>query len=297
MATVPMSEILNSLASQLGLENEQDLKKVLSDTRLTELQLPEELAGKFKSGFLTVNSAKNHAEVNAHYKVKHLKGIDNRLQQELKAVNAPEELLSELSGITDTLEKVKFVIPRLHEHYQGIVNEGGKGGDKKYQEMVEKYNATIKEKENLVKGFDQERTKWAGEKEQIETNYEINSLMGGYQFSENYNPDDVRVLIQRRLSEKPVIFKRVDGQLGVFQKENPDLRATKDNKELTIKDVLNEVVTPYLKKNGGGQQQNQGQQHQIPPHQKPQTNLPGADKLSKDIERVRQLREGKLPTT
>lgn len=292
MATVPLSEVLSSLASQLGLDESQDLKQVLSDNRLTELKVSDELAGKFRTGFLTVNSAKNHAEVNAHYKVKHLKGIDNRLQQELKAINTPEEILTEVNGITDTLEKVKYVIPRLQEYYQTQIS--GKKGDEKYQEMVEKYNASIKEKENLVKNFEQEKGQWAQEKEKIETNYEINSLMGGFQFSESYDPTDVKLLVENKLKEKPYVFKKVEGKLAVFQKENPDLRATKDNKELSIKDVLTEVVTPYLKRNT--QQQRQETQHSAPPPAGNKT-LPGSDKLTKEIERVKQLRSGKILET
>lgn len=296
MATKSMSEIFLALASQAGEDTEsQDMKNILSDKRLTEVQIPDDLANKLTTGLLTINAAKQHPEVNSHFKVKHLKGVDNRLSQEFKAIGLPEEVLLEMNGIADTLGKINFIAPKIQEHYQTTL--GGKKGDEKYIELTGKYNTLVKEKQTLAEQLDSEKTRFSKEREDMSINYEVNRNLTGYQFGEAYQTEDVQLLVSKKLSEKPLVFRKTDSGIGVFQKDNPDLKAmSKDNKELTIKMVLDEVVAPYLKKNGGGGNGSGKRDDTPPPPQTGNKKFPGASKLRADIERVRELREGRKTT-
>lgn len=296
MATQPLSEILGSLASQIGIDTEKDeIKSILSDKRLQEVSLPDDVANKFKTGFLTVDAAKNNSEINSHFKVKHYSAVDKRLENVLKSAELPKEDMEEFASIKGTLEKLDFILPRVKEHYEKKSPGAGKG-NKEYEAMVEKYNALVKEKQDLATQFETTKQNFAKEKENLEIDFEVNNLLGSYQFGDAYPVEDVQYLIRKRLQEKPFIFKKTDGKVGVFQKDTPDLKAMKDNKELTLKGLLDELVTPYVKKtqtppNRNGQN---GQHQQVPPAERKNVLFSNAaQKVSSEVEKVKALREGK----
>lgn len=295
MATKPVSEIFNALASSIGIDTEsQEFKQLLSDKRLTEVQVPEELANQLTGGLLTIDAAKNHAEINSHFKVKHLKGVDNRLIQNLRSLNVPDEIIQEVESQKDTLSKINLIFPKLNEYY---ATQANKGGDAKYQDLITKHNALMQEKAALAESLTKNQSAWEQERENFHINQEINTVMGSYVFGDMYPADDVRLLVRNKLNDKPIIFKRTNEGVGVFQKEHPELKAIgKDNKELTIRAVLDEIVAPYLKKNGGagagGNGGNGGGNHLPPPPPPPpggNKKFPGQGGLKQNIERVKQL--------
>ena len=83
MATT--GEVLSKLLTRAGVDvNSDNLKTVLGMPQLSEVQLPDEVAEQMNSRFLTVDDAKNNADLFNHFKAVHLNGVDAGLEELIK---------------------------------------------------------------------------------------------------------------------------------------------------------------------------------------------------------------------
>ncbi|MCH8748751.1 PCRF domain-containing protein [Patescibacteria group bacterium] len=66
--------------------------------KLAEQELPENFVDTFHKNYLTLNAAKNNAEVSSHFEVKHVKSYENATLSELKAILSEEKIAAGISA-------------------------------------------------------------------------------------------------------------------------------------------------------------------------------------------------------
>jgi len=251
------SELISKLAKDAGIEQDNEaLKAVLSDPKLSEVDLPDDFTGAITSKLMTLDSAKNNPDIAKAFKGQYLGTVNRDVEKFLKDNELPDEVIEQVQAESDSLARLRAAMKVYAEHKENTYKEQYlknapdaekfKQREDELSNMVNKLKGEVALKDNekanlrkeLEQQFEQERVNWS-----------INQQLAGYEFSDSIPKDDARLLINAKLSTLPYVFRKgTDGQIGVYQKDDPSLVAFEDNKELTVKDVLDKIAAPYLKK-------------------------------------------------
>jgi len=246
MANQKLRDFIEALSNQAGIDTQSEDYNSFIKT-VDTLEIPETIASTIQGGLLTKHSAKNDAEIASHYKVKYYKTIDNGLKRTLRSVGVTDEMIAELESEPDTLKRLETALPKLVDITKNSVAPSG-AKDEKYLKAVEEYNKLQKQYETTISDWQTKEKKWFSELENKEINWQINNQLGSYKFNDSLPSEDVKLIISNKLNNSPYILKMNEGKIGVYQKDNQDLVATKNNKTLEVKDVLDELASPYIAK-------------------------------------------------
>lgn len=247
MANLNMREFFSAIAVQAGIDTESTtFKSLIENEAFEKVTVPDEISTGIQNNLLNLSSAKNHPEVAKHFKGKYYDTTDRAFKKNLKASGMPDELINELDSEQDTIKKLEIGLSKYGEFVKSAFAKDGNSD--KYQELVKKHNELQSQYNQAVEGFKTKENKWFSDLETKEVQWELNNMLNGYTYTDAIPADDVKLIANNKLNQLPYVFKKVEGKIGVFQKEHPDLVASKNNKPLTPKDVIEEVVSPYVKK-------------------------------------------------
>lgn len=253
-----LKEFIEQITEQIEIDKESDDFKSLMEN-VPEQELPEGFEDKFHNSFLTLEAAKNHGDINSHYRGKHLSGIDNALEQALKDMELPDEYMEEIAGTKATLDKVKVAIAKINENKKALIEElekkskSGKKDDKSDEKIKELTDEITKLQGQLTKTQDEyeqklqekdsafERERWSAK---------VNDIISNYKLATNdvLTADKAKYLIRKEIDDLPYDFKKdEEGNYTPFKK-GTDVKAMENNKVLTMEGVIEKVVTPYVQK-------------------------------------------------
>lgn len=247
-----LREFLDGLFDELKIDKEDEKVKEFVEA-IPEQELPENFVDTFHKNYLTLNAAKNNADVSSHFEVKHIKSYDNANLSELKAI-LPADKLAEVEAEKTVTQKTRKAYQLVNDHYNGIIEtekakKKGAGDDEKLKELTEQINALNKDKSDLEAAHLIKVNSLNGAFEKERVSSKINSLLGGYNFVTNdaINNEDIKTLIRSKLAELPYTIKNTDGGYKVFQKDS-DAEAYDNNKPITIEGLIEQYATPFVEK-------------------------------------------------
>ena len=239
MATT--GEVLNKMLTRAGVDvNNEQLKTVLGMPQLSEVQLPDEIADQLHSRFLTVEDAKNNADLFNHFKAVHLNGVDAGLEELIKDIQ-DEAVKNELKGLP-TSKRAK----RLIEEYKKLA-------DKKAMDFSKDKDGILAEldklrNETLTKDqLHQEAVaKILAEKENelteaMQDSY-LSSIKFGNELPAQVNKITAKQLIAMEMDEKKVGYRRKGMSFELFNRDIPDIIYTENNLPVKYEDFVNRVL-------------------------------------------------------
>ena len=233
-----LGKLFVDLALNAGITiDDEKLKEITT----SDLEVPDEIGNQFKANLMSVDAAKNNAELKNHFYKLALNPMDKFQLERAKGIQGfTDEDVRKLEELTSSYEKAKFVDKRLAEILEA--KSGSGDGDeterlKKLKKEIEDLNLKLSSKDtDHQKALDDFAAK--AEKDVIE--FALMSELLSKDFADDKrdklkNAKLTRVLLDDEFATQKVALKKSeDGSLKLVQKENPDLDYMVDNKPVTL---------------------------------------------------------------
>lgn len=253
--SIKTSELIKAFATQTGVDTENEEFKAFISNQSLDVEIPSSAYEKISKGLMTMDSAKNNPEVASYFKVKALSGVDNMLTKQLKELELDDATLNEVLAEKDTYKKVQKMLELTPKQLEAkLKTQFGDNvkGKEEYVAKIAELSKKINEEQNAKLLMEQEYAGKLTEKdkylEQFQVQHYIQHELGNYNLITSIPKEDLKVLINEKLKAQPYVLKLVDGKPLPFQKENPELEAHGSKGRMSLKDVLDTVVAPYLER-------------------------------------------------
>lgn len=258
-------DFLNILAGKLGLQNDSNLVSLLSKADFSQVDIADDLANQICKGLLSLDGAKNSAEVMNHFKPTLLKAIDDRfaiIAEELgisdqiaaeKSTYKKSDLLKEAYGrkIADLEAKVKAgagnqteEVTKLTAQIADLQKQLGAAGDKAKADAAAMQKAHQQEILDMLISQNLTGQNYANE-----------------QVSKDINVMTAKSLLTAKLAEAKAILTNEGGVAKLKQAENPTLDyLDAEMKPVTFADFTTKMLADahLLKVSAPTQPQHQG---------------------------------------
>jgi hypothetical protein len=244
-----VSELINDLALRAGIaEDNEHLKAVLSSPDLSKIQVPAELESMMASRLLTVNEAKTNPEVKNHFVATTLKGADKNILEAAEEFGVDPEDKDALNSETNTYNRIKLLANAVKKFEAKKV--GATGADKKaLADEINKLNAEIVSlRDAKSAAVNEERSNWERKLYDMAMENHFSSYQYGNGIPDEVNRQTARFMLEKKLNELGGKSVYKDGQFVLVNKEHPDLPLTQNNKPVTMKELSDMVVAPFIKK-------------------------------------------------
>jgi len=242
-------DLINSLASKCGKQNEQALIDILSRADLQNIDLADDVANAINNNLLTVEAAKNNLAVKNHFNALALGSVDAEILNTIKKLELGDEFETEISGLKNTYEKQRKLAEKLKESIDNLKASQGKGDDKaieKYTKQINDLNASIaKLKESTVSKEELEKVQ--KEKENEVRDYMVHSKIAGLKFANQNADNDVNiefanVLLNKALAKSKAVISKEGNNLKLKNADDPNLDfLNEQNKAISFDDFMNKV--------------------------------------------------------
>ena len=239
-----LGDYLNTIAAKCGIAaDDADLKLMLSNPTLSQINIPDGLSNKIDSSLLTVEAAKNNPIVLSAIKAQLYNGVDSEIEKALNDVGVEDVLKQELLAEKNTNKRISLALKKIHSLQEQKAN--AKGGDKaELQKEIDNLNNQIKD---IKKSNDDTISLLKENHETSLLNYDLNQKLLGYNYAfpkempKEIALDTVRNLLNRNLQDKDGKFVRENGELKLLRKStNGDYYD--NNNKLTTKDFIESVL-------------------------------------------------------
>lgn len=238
---------------------------------------------KYFDGLLTLDAAKNHIELENHFKNKALLPLDSEIAKTLDEYKFDDEAKKEFLQEKSTYKKVK----RLQE----LLLEKARNEEKSKYSNVSKTQETLqKEIDRLNNEILNEKNSYVQKENEVKKqanetikNFALRSLLSNKQYADGI-PESIRItgaldLIQKELQKKgaKAVFND-DYEFALVQEASPDLKYMDNNKEVSFTDFIDKTLADnaMLKIQGQTQQAAGGttqQQQSFQTDRLPQSNV------------------------
>lgn len=217
-----LGDLLNTLASKCGLQQDQALIDLLSSSELAHSEVNDEFARRLDTGLMSLEGAKNNREVLNHLKPIILKAADDKFA-----------VLAEKYGIADamnaeqsTYKKIDILEAQLATKIADLEKKAqGTGG--KETELTKQIADLQKQLATVTAAKDNELAAYKKQvaKEQLDAlvNFELNGKRYANQDLGDTNVEIARALINKALTEQHALLVNENGTLKLKQAENPSL--------------------------------------------------------------------------
>ena len=217
-----LGDLLNTLASKCGLQNDQALIDLLSSSELAHSEVNDEFARRLDTGLMSLEGAKNNREVHNHLKPIILKAADDKFA-----------VLAEKYGIADamnaeqsTYKKIDILEAQLATKIADLEKKAqGTGG--KETELTKQIADLQKQLATVTAAKDNELAAYKKQvaKEQLDAlvNFELNGKRYANQDLGDTNVEIARALINKALTEQHALLVNENGTLKLKQADNPSL--------------------------------------------------------------------------
>jgi hypothetical protein len=249
LAKAGLSENLESVAKLLQSEQVKSLENVEIDASISNL---------LNKNLITVEGAKSHGDVSAHFKKSYFGSIDSALKSSLIELGIAEDVIAEIEkNPTDK---------RISEALKKAVEIKGKNTS---NQEISELRAKLQEYQNTAKSEKEQSEKAIREAQKqiqdLHKNYAVKQSLGSYKFIDGLTQSQAEILMQaeieKTLLQKGALLQYENGLLKLRSIENPDLEYFEKEKGKTIEfsEFLNEVVAKSnLQKTAEQSNANQG---------------------------------------
>ena len=240
------ADFINNLATNAGIAaDNSDLKTLLSDARLSALNIPDAVVGGIQSAHLTIESAKANPDLIKYFRATNLDPLDKTVFSTLTELGIDEAELADLKSEKSTYNKVALAIKKVSSLKEAAAKanaEGSTGKAAEYEKQVLALNAQISqikdafstEKSELVKSYDNKY------KSRI-----LNEILLGYEYASE-QPKEVQlelanILLNKHLSQNKWETRLDNDNISLVTSEGT--KVFDNNKEVTIKALADKIVS------------------------------------------------------
>ena len=240
------ADIINNLATNAGIAaDNSDLKTLLSDARLSAINIPDAVVGGIQSAHLTIESAKANPDLIKYFRATNLDPLDKTVFSTLTELGIDEAELADLKSEKSTYNKVALAIKKVSSLKEAAAKanaEGSTGKAAEYEKQVLALNAQISqikdafstEKSELVKSYDNKY------KSRI-----LNEILLGYEYASE-QPKEVQlelanILLNKHLSQNKWETRLDNDNISLVTSEGT--KVFDNNKEVTIKALADKIVS------------------------------------------------------
>ena len=242
-------DLVNSLASKCGKQNEQAVIDILSRADLQNIDLADDVANAINNNLLTVEAAKNNLTLKNHFNAITLGSVDAEILSMIKKLELGEEFETEITGLKNTFEKQRKLAEKLKESIDNLKASQGKGDDKaieRYTKQINDLNAKIAQlNETTVPKKELEKVQ--KESESAVRDFMVNSKIAGLKFANQDVGNDVNitlanVLLNNALTKNKAVVVKDGNDLKLKNSEDQNLDyLNEQNKNVSFDDFMNKV--------------------------------------------------------
>lgn len=256
-----LAELLRKITEQGGIVD-TDFNAVLTASGLQEFEVNDDFLTKFNQSFLTRDRAENDPEIIKKIKgtsrAEVLDGVDEQLKNFFDLL--PKEKAEEISKNKNTFEKIEALSKAIKE-----TSESGKSKlDKDIQKVEDEWADKLKRAQS---DFVEREKALKQQNKDNALKFVLKNKILGSEFGEAFKPiknDIAEISINKIKSHQhngnPIILEldETSGNVNVRHEVEGALRDifVDGNKKLTIDDLLQPVIDPYIKKSAGGGENN-----------------------------------------
>lgn len=240
------ADFINNLATNAGIAaDNSDLKTLLSDARLSAINIPDAVVGGIQSAHLTIESAKANPDLIKYFRATNLDPLDKTVFSTLAELGIDEADFADLKSEKSTYNKVALAIKKVSSLKEAAAKanaEGSTGKAAEYEKQVLALNAQISqikdafstEKSELVKSYDNKY------KSRI-----LNEILLGYEYASE-QPKEVQlelanILLNKHLSQNKWETRLDNDNISLVTSEGT--KVFDNNKEVTIKALADKIVS------------------------------------------------------
>jgi hypothetical protein len=251
-----VSNYIKTLASMAGISaDDEQLKTLLANENLQNVEINDDLATKINGSILTVDSAKNNSDLNKHFRATILNGLDAEMTSLMTQLELDDETRSEIMGEQSSFKRVPLLVNKIKalESAKSNANQGDKS---KLQEEIDRLNQQILD---TTKGFEtklaENNTQW--ESRMLDMN--MATMLSNYDYafpaSKDVNILTAKTLLNKEINEKGL--QVVNDEFGNMKLVKPTDDGVMDyyenNVKVGIQDFTDGILTAnkLLKTNNG----------------------------------------------
>ncbi len=237
-----LGDLLNTLASKCGLQNDQALIDLLSSSELAHTDVNDDLARRLDTGLMSLDGAKNNRDVLNHLKPIILRAADDRFAILAEKYGFADENNAEQS----TYKKIDLLEAKLAARLSDLEKKAqGTGG--KETELTKQIAELQKQLATITAAKDKELADYKKqvEKEQLTSlvNFELNGKRYANQDLGDTNVEIARALINKALAEQKALLINENGTLKLKQAANLSLDFIDSGyKPVTFSDFCNKIL-------------------------------------------------------
>lgn len=238
-----LQDLLQQQAAKLGLQDNADLVSVLA--KVGTIEIPDELASQFHTGLMSLEGAKNNAQLLNHFKPTVLNAVDDQFKILAEKYGISEEMASEKS----TYKKAAILEAALARK---IAEAEAKIGASDSKAEINKLNKQLSDLQGqLAQVHDAHKAK-ISELEKKHSEEQLNFLvdfeLGNKNFANKAIDKKVSILtaktlMQEDLKAKGAVIINENGVLKLKQAENPTMDFVDAGyKPISFKDYTDQVL-------------------------------------------------------
>lgn len=240
-----LGDFLNTLAQKVGAQNNPALISLLSNSELANRDLEDDFANLLNGGLMSLDAAKNNAQLRNHFYGLALNGVDSEILNMASELGFDETFTTQLKGDKDTYNKLRGLKDKIIELKNKASTEGNSTKSAEYQKQIEDLN------KQLVALKDANQQNVTSLKTQHDA--EITDLIiRANLMSKNYANKDLKpevnaitakALVDMELASKGAIAVRDGHSIVLKQKTNPELDYYENNVKVGYDDFVTKTLT------------------------------------------------------
>lgn len=261
---VKVGTLLKNLGTKVKLDL-TDAKYI--DLLSSNLEIPDEVATALEHNLMDIDTAKNHGDLDKHFRAKALNGLDAKIKELAEDGDLSPEAVAEILAEKNSYLKPALLKAKLKEAIEA--KHAGSGDTKAMKAEVAKLNADILA---LKTAKDGEINAIKAQSEEAILNYAIDSHLASLPYANSDLAPEINVLTAKNVLMKKIadskakIVRGADGKLQLKNSEIPDLDYLENNKPISFSDLAASTLASnkLLKVSdaGSGQSQPQRNTHQ-----------------------------------
>lgn len=242
-----LGELINKLALSGGMDADDDgLKTILGNTAVSSLELTDDVVNAINSNLLTIDSAKNNADLKNHFTALALAGVDGELARLQTSYDLTPEIIEKLKGETSSYKRIGMLVEQVKALESAKIGQTKEGQDV-LQKSIDDLNKQILENNTSHQtALTDQSTKHRGEMQ----NLLVKTALSNYDYS---LPTSKEVAVS---TAENIIFGELAKQGGTVilddnnnlvlkQSANPEMDLFQDHQKVDFKGFAESTLASH----------------------------------------------------
>lgn len=266
---VKISTLLEGLAKKIGVPTDNP---GFAEMQTASFEVSDEIAALFNVDLLTLEAARNHPKLKAHYYATSLNEVDRRLMDSMNELAFSETDKTEITTATSTFDRLSLYSKKIKE--LTAAKEGASGQEK--TTLAAQINALQQQLSDAVSKARQAAESASTTHQQEMLDLLISNKIAGRKLDTSSFPAEVITAIARNYVDQAIQEKGIkpvysNKNIVFKQSQSPELDYYFNNQPYTIDNLIDEtlaakklIVVTDPRSGSDGQQRQQDQQQPAP---------------------------------